>query len=53
VGTSITTGQTNCVCWAGIHHKTSPHGGNFGWPDPTYFERVRAELSMRGVVLTP
>ena len=53
VGTSQTTGQTNCVCWAGIHHKTNPQGGTFGWPDPTYFQRVRSELQARGVELTP
>ncbi len=27
VGTSVTTGQSNCVVWGGIHHKTSPSGG--------------------------
>ena len=39
VGTSITTGQANCVVWQGIHHKTSPVGGptSFGYPDETYF----------------
>ena len=39
VGTSITTGQPNCVVWQGIHHKTSPVGGatSFGYPDETYF----------------
>ena len=51
VGTSITTGRTNCVVWAGIHHKTSPSGGtsSFGWPDETYFARVKGELGDRGV----
>jgi Deltex C-terminal domain len=53
VGTSQTTGQTNVVCWAGLHHKTSPNGGTFGWPDATYFQRIRSELTDRGVVLTP
>lgn len=41
------------MCWAGLHHKTSPGGGTFGWPDPTYFQRVRGELADRGVVLKP
>ena len=27
VGTSTTTGATNCITWASIHHKTSLHGG--------------------------
>ena len=40
VGTSLTTGQTNTAVWAGIHHKTSSHGGPFGYPDKTYFSRV-------------
>lgn len=46
VGTSITTGAQNTVVWQGIHHKTSPNGGtsHFGYPDPTYFERVTSEL---------
>ena len=29
VGTSVTTGRTNCVVWNGIHHKTSLTGGIF------------------------
>ena len=51
VGTSLTTGKKNTVVWAGIHHKTSPSGGtnSFGWPDETYFARVKGELSDRGV----
>ncbi len=52
VGTSVTTGQTNCVVWS-VHHKTSLDGGNshFGYPDPTYFKRLENELADRGVVL--
>lgn len=51
VGTSLTTGRKNTVVWAGIHHKTNTHGGvsSFGWPDETYFARVKGELSDRGV----
>jgi len=52
VGTSQTTGLQNSVVWAGLHHKTSISGGNFGWPDPTYFQRVTDELKDRGVILT-
>jgi deltex-like protein len=53
VGTSVTTGQKNCVVWSGIHHKTSLYGGSshFGYPDNTYFSRVKLELADRGVVL--
>eukprot|EP01129_Flabellula_baltica_P003932 TRINITY_DN13673_c0_g1_i1.p1 TRINITY_DN13673_c0_g1~~TRINITY_DN13673_c0_g1_i1.p1 ORF type:complete len:416 (+),score=76.23 TRINITY_DN13673_c0_g1_i1:105-1250(+) len=51
IGTSVTTGQKNTVIWNGIHMKTNTHGGtsSFGYPDPTYFERVKAELSDVGV----
>jgi len=43
VGRSVTTGLDNQVVWNGIHHKTSMSGGaaNFGYPDPTYFNRVK------------
>ena len=53
VGTSVTTGQTNTVVWGGIHHKTNLSGGSshFGYPDPTYFERVKLELATKGVTL--
>lgn len=52
MGTSVTTGQTNCVVW-NVHHKTNTHGGSssFGYPDPTYLNRVKLELADRGVVL--
>ena len=51
VGTSLTSGATNCVVWQGIHHKTSPSGGtsSFGYPDETYFARVTGELADRGL----
>lgn len=37
--------------WAGIHHKTSPYGGLFGYPDKTYFFRVQEELKVRNIDL--
>jgi len=49
VGTSLTTGATNTVCWAGIHHKSTLGGGTFGYPDPTYFNRVLEELKVRDI----
>lgn len=51
VGTSVTTGRSNVVCWAGVHHKTNTHGGtsNFAYPDNTYFDRLKGELKDRGV----
>jgi deltex-like protein len=53
VGTSVTTGATNVVVWNGIHHKTNLFGGSshFGYPDPTYFNRVKLECADRGIVL--
>lgn len=53
MGTSVTTGATNTVVWSGIHHKTNTHGGSshFGYPDPTYLNRVTLEMADRGVTL--
>ena len=45
----MTTGQSNTTVWAGIHHKTSIHGGTFGFPDATYLNRVTEELKARNV----
>ncbi|CAJ1960123.1 unnamed protein product [Cylindrotheca closterium] len=44
VGTSLTSGLSNSVVWASIHHKTVLAGGSFGWPDPNYFDNVNDEL---------
>jgi deltex-like protein len=51
VGTSVTTGLKNTVVWNGIHHKTNVSGGptRFGYPDNTYFNRVKEELASKGV----
>eukprot|EP01015_Nassula_variabilis_P034627 TRINITY_DN8563_c0_g2_i2.p2 TRINITY_DN8563_c0_g2~~TRINITY_DN8563_c0_g2_i2.p2 ORF type:complete len:170 (-),score=24.07 TRINITY_DN8563_c0_g2_i2:139-648(-) len=51
VGTSVTTGQSNVVVWNGIHHKTNISGGPayFGYPDETYFNRVKQELAAKGI----
>eukprot|EP01121_Diplochlamys_sp_Union-15-3_P003734 TRINITY_DN13669_c0_g1_i1.p1 TRINITY_DN13669_c0_g1~~TRINITY_DN13669_c0_g1_i1.p1 ORF type:complete len:378 (+),score=66.89 TRINITY_DN13669_c0_g1_i1:136-1269(+) len=51
IGTSVTTGKENQVIWNGIHHKTATTGGfqAFGYPDETYFERVKQELADLGV----
>lgn len=51
VGTSVTTGATNTTVWNGVHQKTNTHGGSshFGYPDPTYFNRVKEELAAKGV----
>ena len=52
VGRSVTTGMDNQIVWNGIHHKTNTHGGasHFGYPDPTYFTRVKEELACKGIV---
>jgi deltex-like protein len=52
IGTSVTTGLQNTVVWNGIHHKTRINGGatNYGYPDKTYFNRVKEELASKGVV---
>lgn len=47
---SMTTGEKNAVCWNDIHHRTNHcSAGSFGWPDPTYFNRVSEELASKGV----
>jgi deltex-like protein len=51
IGTSVTTGADNQVTWNGVHMKTQTHGGatNFGYPDDTYFQRVKKELADKGI----
>jgi deltex-like protein len=49
VGTSITTGKSNQITWASIHHKTSLDGGPYGFPDPSYFYNANEELDHLGV----
>lgn len=52
IGTSVTTGKNNQTVWNGIHHKTNTTGGAqyFGYPDQSYFNRVRQELAAKGIV---
>lgn len=49
IGESRTTGQKNTVTWNDIHHKTSTHSPPFGYPDPDYLGRVKAELRAKGI----
>ena len=49
IGTSVTTGQTNTLVWNDIHHKTTLQPGAYGYPDPGYLARIRAELKAKGV----
>lgn len=53
IGTSVTTGQQNTVIWGSIHHKTNTNQGaqRFGYPDPTYLNRVTLECADHGVKL--
>lgn len=53
VGFSVVRGRDNCIVWNGIHHKTNTEGGStrYGYPDPTYFNRVKLELALKGVRL--
>jgi deltex-like protein len=50
IGTSVTTGDQNTVVWNDIHHKTIMHGGPYGYPDPTYLQRVKEDLAAKGLV---
>ncbi|XP_070564848.1 uncharacterized protein [Ptychodera flava] len=51
VGTSHTSGLTDCVVWNDIHHKTSRDGGPaaYGYPDEDYLRRVKDELASKGI----
>lgn len=53
VGFSVVRGRDNCIVWNGVHHKTNTHGGatSYGYPDATYFNRVKNELADKGVVI--
>ena len=52
VGFSVVRGRDNCIVWNGIHHKTNTNRGSthYGYPDSTYFNRVKQELALKGVV---
>jgi len=49
IGTSLTTGASNAVSWAGIHHKTKLRGGAYGFPDTRYFTMCHESLDEAGV----
>lgn len=54
VGTSLTTGEDNVVCWGIIPHKTVPNTHatetvEFGYPDNSYFDRVRYACNNLGI----
>mmetsp|Transcript_9325 Transcript_9325/g.8961 ORF Transcript_9325/g.8961 Transcript_9325/m.8961 type:complete len:681 (-) Transcript_9325:226-2268(-) len=51
VGTSLTTGRSNCIVWSSIHHKTSRTGGLLahGFPDNRYFTSCNEKLNSLGV----
>jgi len=51
IGKSLTNNADNQVVWSGIHHKTSRHGGQFGYPDATYLERVTDEFKGRDITV--
>lgn len=50
IGDSITSNAHNVPVWV-IHHKTRMNGGpqNYGYPDPDYYQRLRAELEQFGI----
>jgi len=50
IGDSVTTGRNNVPVMV-IHHKTNMTGGpaNYGYPDPSYYGRVRNELEQLGI----
>mgnify|MGYP001437563472 CR=1 FL=1 len=54
VGTSLTTGVENTVCWGTIPHKTNANTDvnkcpEFGFPDNSYFDRVKYACNNLGI----
>ncbi|KAH3786942.1 hypothetical protein DPMN_165060, partial [Dreissena polymorpha] len=50
IGSSRTTGEEGVITWNDIHHKTDPRPqSQFGYPGPSYLERVTDELKTKGV----
>lgn len=51
IGTSVTTGRSNCIVWNNIHHKTEPHSNSsgHGFPDPNFLKNIKMELAVQGV----
>jgi deltex-like protein len=53
VGFSVVRGKDNCIVWNGVHHKTNTSGGatHYGYPDVSYFNRLKQELALKSVKL--
>lgn len=52
IGNSRTTGAEGVITWNDIHHKTDQKPNTqFGYPDPTYLDRVTDELKIKGVTV--
>ena len=49
VGKSASSGRDNVIVWNGIHHKTKIADSAYGYPDPTYLQRVEHELNAFGI----
>jgi len=49
VGTSMTTGQSNCVTWNDIHLKTNRTGPDHSYPDPNFLANLMQELAGFGI----
>lgn len=49
VGTSLSTGRSNVICWQSIHHKTNLSGGVHGFPDDEYLRNCNEALDALNV----
>jgi deltex-like protein len=48
VGRSLTRNKDDVVIWSGVHQKTAKTG-IYGYPDPSFYDRLRLELAQKGV----
>jgi len=49
VGTSMTSGRSNCVTWNDIHLKTQKSGSDHSYPDPNFLANLMQELAGFGI----
>ena len=53
IGESVTIKSDNMIIWNITPWKTSRSGGteNYGYPDPTYFDRIKDQFKQKGITV--